>query len=463
MTDEQKKILQLEQELEKLSSQINFYRKQVNELKESVATKPAITPGEENTPVKKKDWQFTAEKPVSSFKPGHSSGLESFIGLKLLHLTGIVVLVIGISIGVKYAVDKELISPTARIIMAYTAGLILFALSIRLKKKFILFSAILFSGAMASLYFTSYAAFVYYQLFPFAVVFILMVIITIFTAYSAIIYDKQEIAILGMIGAYGIPFLISTNSERADLFFAYIILINIGIVFLSYKKIWKAMVRLAMLVSWTLFIGWAIAKYDSNFQTEATIIMLVFYTMFTIASLGFSISKKETLGFIELQLFLLNSILAFAAALLIFTSSVENNTAATITGIACIVFSIQSLIAKVILPKEKLLFKYLAAFALLSLVFYVGMSWDGVTVTMTWLGIAVALFATGIFTKTAWLRLMAILLTGATLLKLIIVDRVNFTTEQKIVSYISIGVLLLLLSFFYQKYRERFSDDAPTP
>ena len=53
----------------------------------------------------------------------------------------------------------------------------------------------------------------------------------------------------------------------------------------------------------------------------------------------------------------------------------------------------------------------------------------------------------------------SILLTGATLLKLIIIDRVNFTTEQKIISYISIGILLLLLSFFYQKYRERFSDE----
>jgi uncharacterized membrane protein len=463
MTDEQKKILQLEQELKRLSSQINFYRKQVNELKESTTPKVSgIEMGEEDIPVKKKDWEFPSNKPVASFKPGTSSGLESFIGLKLLHLTGIVVLVIGISIGVKYAVDQELISPIARIIMAYTAGLVLYFLSVRLKKKFILFSAILFSGAMASLYFTSYAAFVYYQLYPFGVAFVMMVLITIFTAYTAIVYDKQEIAILGMIGAYGIPFLISANSERADLFFAYIILINTGIVFLSYKKLWKAMVRLAMLVSWALFIGWAATRYEFSFQTEATIIMLVLYILFAIASLGFAISKKEPLGFIELQLFLLNNILAFAAALLVFTNFEKDNTPAAITGVACIVFTIQTVIARFVLPNEKLLFKYLAAFSVLSLVFYAGMRWDGLTVTMTWLAIAVALFAAGIFTKMAWLRLMSILLTGATLLKLIIIDRANFTTGQKIISYISIGVLLLLLSFFYQKFRERFSDEEET-
>lgn len=457
MTDDEKKILQLEQELEKLSSQINLYRKQVNELKEKISAQTGNKDKTEyTTPVTNKNWEFP------SYKPGPSSGLESFIGLKLLHLTGIVVLVAGISIGVKYAVDKELISPTSRIILAYAAGIVLFFLSVKLKKGFVLFSAILFSGAMASLYFTTYAAFVYYQLYPFGIAFGIMVLITILTVYSAIVYDKQEIAILGMIGAYGIPFLISINSERADLFFAYIILINTGIVFLSYKKLWKAMVRLAMLVSWALFLGWAVSRYEVAMQMQAVIIMIIFYVLFSIAAVGFTIRKKEPVGFIELQLFLLNSLLAFAAALLIFTALTLDNRSVMITGIACIIFSIQAILAKLFLVKEKLLFKYLAAFAVLSLVFYIGMKWDGVKVTMIWLAIAVVLFAAGIASKMAWLRLMSIPLTGVTLLKLIIIDRANFTTSQKIISYILIGILLLVLSFFYQKFSEKFTDDKVT-
>ena len=459
MTDEQKKIEQLEQELEKLSAQLNNYRKQVSELKDTLGDKQDVKQvDEEYTPVKKKDWEFPSFQPAAS--SSSSGGLESFIGLKLLHLAGIVVLVVGISIGVKYAVDQDLISPLARIALAYAAGIVLYVLSIRLKKKYLLFSAILFSGAMASLYFTSYAAFVYYQLFPFAVVFAIMVIITIFTAYTAIVYDKQEIAILGMIGAYGIPFLISVNSERADLFFAYIILINVGIVFLSYKKLWKGMVRLAMLVSWTLFIGWSVARYDVEMQTQAIVIMVIFYLIFAVASLGFSIKRKELLGFIELQHFLLNSILAYAASLIIFTSFNFNGRSVTVTGVACLIFSLQAILAKYFLSKEKLLFNYLAAFAVLSIVFYAGMKWDGVKVTMIWLAIAIALFAAGIASKMAWLRLMSILLTGVTLLKLIIIDRANFTTGQKIISYISIGIFLLLLSFFYQKFKEKFSDNS---
>ena len=51
--------------------------------------------------------------------------LENFIGLKLIHIIGIIVLVIGLSIGVKYAIDKDLISEGMRIGLAYGAGLIL--------------------------------------------------------------------------------------------------------------------------------------------------------------------------------------------------------------------------------------------------------------------------------------------------------------------------------------------------
>ena len=165
-----------------------------------------------------------------------------------------------------------------------------------------------FNWILASLYFTTYAAFVYYNLFPFGAVFAIMVLITIFTVYTAIRYNKLEIAILGMIGAYGIPFLISANSGRTDLFFAYIILINSGIVFLAYKRVWKAMVRLAMLVSWTLFIGWAFSRYSEALQMQAVVVMIVFYLMFTIASVAFAVSKKELLDMTELQLFLLNNI-----------------------------------------------------------------------------------------------------------------------------------------------------------
>ena len=219
------------------------------------------------------------------------------------------------------------------------------------------------------------------------------------------------------------------------------------------------MVRLAMLISWTLFLGWAFSRYEATMQLEAIIIMSIFYLLFAIASVGFAISKKQTLNFVELQHFLLNNILCFAASLLIFTDSKIDDRSIVVTGTTSIIFAVQALSAKIFLAKEKLMFNYLVAFTVLSLVFYVGMKWDGVSVTTIWLVIAIILFAAGVIGKMSWLRLMSIILTGVTLAKLIIVDRSRFTTEQKIISYIAIGILLLVLSFFYQKFKPTISDN----
>lgn len=396
----------------------------------------------------------TPPKPALSEK----LSLENFIGLRLMHTVGIVVLVVGISIGVKYAVDQQLISETARIALAYLAGAILYFLSARLKKKFELFSAILFSGAMASLYFTTYAAFVYYQLFPFELAFALMLAITLFTAYTALRYNRQEIAILGMTGAYGIPFLISANADNVHLFFSYILLINSGIFFLSFKKNWKSMILLAMLISWTLYIGWAMSRYDNAKDQELVAFgfLAAFYLLFAVASLAFSVWKKQALQILEVQHFIINNVLAVMAALLVYTNNDFDDRSAVVMGVACILFAAETIILRLMLSQEILLFKYLAAMTVISLAAFIGIQWDGLAVTISWIGIAIVLFAAGAWTKMAWLRLLSILLTGVTLVKLITIDRKIFSTGEKIIAFVLIGILLLVLSFFYQKYRQRF-------
>src|SRR5688572_13721138 len=299
MPDDDGKILQLEKELERLSSQLNIYREQLNQLRSTGQinkTKPGQA--EEFTASGKTQWEFPSHtRGGSSRVPPEASaeahgGLEKFIGLRLLHFAGIIALVIGISIGVKYAVDKDLITPATRIILAFMAGIILYFLSVRLRKKFELFSAVLLSGAMATLYFTSYAAFAYYELLHGGIAFALMLCITVFTIWSAIRYNKQEIAILGMIGAYGIPFLISANTGRADLFFTYIILINCGIAFLSFKTSWKTMSGLALFISWVLFIGWDLTTGAEDKRGLGIIVVIVLYLLFAVTTLGFATSKK---------------------------------------------------------------------------------------------------------------------------------------------------------------------------
>src|SRR3982751_6356166 len=107
-----------------------------------------------------------------------------------------------------------------------------------------------------------------------------MVGLTLFTVYKAIVYDREEIAWLGLVGAYGIPFLINRNQDRADLLFLYVSLINIGVVFLCIRKQWKGVGRVAEIVTWVLFLAWASTRYTSEQQNEGFGFLVYFFILF---------------------------------------------------------------------------------------------------------------------------------------------------------------------------------------
>jgi len=389
----------------------------------------------------------------STATPSKNFRFENFIGLRVIHFVGIVLLVIGLSIGVKYVIDRQLISEAMRIALAYAAGIILYLLSWRLKKNYQLFSAILFSGAMASLYFTTYAAFVYYGFFSFAVTFLLMVALTVYTAFESIRYDRQEIAVLGMVGAYGIPFLVSANNGRADLFFSYIIFINAGIVFLSFKKKWKIMGLLALLISWTLFISWGFFKYDAKDFWTSFILMVIFYSLFTVGALAYRLVRSETLTSGQIQQIIINNIALYVSSMFVFGHGEFGSHLASTTASIAVWMIWFAVFSYLFLKTENFLQQSLAMQAVVLIALFIGFYWNGFFVTLLWVAFSVVLFGWGIFSHRSWPRLTAILLMIVTLGKLVIFDSSKFTPIQKIAAYLLIGALLLVLSFFYQRTR----------
>ncbi|HEX2536469.1 MAG TPA: DUF2339 domain-containing protein [Chitinophagaceae bacterium] len=393
-----------------------------------------------------------AERPVRS--------LEQYIGLRLIHLAGIVVLVIGLSIGVKYAIDRNLISEGARIGLAYGAGALLFALAWRLQRPYPSFSAILFSGAMASLYFTSYAAFAYYALFPPLAAFAIMVLLTLFTVFRALYYNRQEIALLGQVGAYAIPFLISTNADNPLVFFLYITIINAGVVYLSLRKEWLLVTRTAQLVTWLLFAGWCVARYTPEDTGIALFFMVLFFLLFSFAVLGPFRKARRPLSINRAYLLLLNNISVYVSSLLLFAGTFAGVDVAAVS-VSCAGFAaLQTALLYYSLPEERFAHQLHGSFTLFLLVIFIAAEWGGITVTLLWLTMAVILFAWGALARSRALRLSSIVLIGITLVKLLVVDSLRFTTIQKIIAYITLGVLMLVVSFFYQRNRMREQDEA---
>jgi uncharacterized membrane protein len=440
-TDE---LQRLQKELEQLSAEVQLQQQKILHLQETIArlsnSEIQSTPILKNTPTQQQKFS-----------------LENFIGLRVINFIGIIVLVIGLSIGVKYAIDRNLISEGMRIILAYVAGLSLYVLSVQLKKKYSLFSSILFSGGMASLYFTTYAAHVYYNMFSFGLAFAIMIILTIYTVYEAIRYNRQEIALLGLVGAYGIPFLISKNADRADLFFLYITLINLGVIYLSVRKSWKTVGIVAQIITWVLFIGWVAMRHDPKFKFITTMFMIFFFFVFLFDALSDKWIQKRSLKIRDAYQLLTNNIALYIAALFQFGFSEKTSSSdlAIITPIISLVIAIQSVLFYIYWKEEIFSTRILSSLALTLFVMFIAFNWDGFTVTFLWLLTAVIVFAWGFRMRSVRARMAAMILIGLTLGKLLVLDSLTFTTVQKVVAYLVLGILLLIVSFFYQKFRQQ--------
>ena len=370
-----------------------------NSENENVQLKRSVT--ESSPPKKYYDLEKSSNKRKSGDKrvPGKNvfnAEIEKFIGENLVSKIGIAVLIIGVGIGTKYAIDNNLISPLVRIILGYLVGLGLAFFAIRLKRKYLNFSAVLFSGAMAIHYFISYAAYNYYHLFHERLAIVLMVLITILTVVLALYYNRQVIAHFGLVGAYIVPFLLKDPFINATILFIYILIINTGILYISTRKKWKSIYYLAGAATWIIFISWfASSGYDNQLGKCLTFLTL-FFMVFYLAFLSYRLLFKESFRVDDVLFLLLNALIFYTIGY-IAIDYVENGHRfiGLFTFTNTIIYGITALLIFRPEVKDKHLFYWTAGLAIVSFTAAVAFQFNDKVTAIIWSVEAAYLFWVG--------------------------------------------------------------------
>ena len=270
----------------------------------------APQPIEANQPYHSRKPDF--EKQVDDwFKPKKSINWERFIGENLFSKIGIGIIIIGVFIGVKYSIEHNLISPAMRLVLGYLVGAGLFVAGAMLKKKYKSFSAVLVSGAMTIFYFVTFIGYSVFNFFPQSLTFILMFLFTAFTVAASLNYNKVVIALIGLVGSYAVPFLLSDNSGRVSILFAYTAIINIGVLIISFYKQWRSLYLSAFVFTWLMLLSLSGNAYKYEDFTPYFIFNLVTFLTFYIAFIFQKIHQEKELKEIDVVLFLSNSLLFF--------------------------------------------------------------------------------------------------------------------------------------------------------
>lgn len=211
--------------------------------------------------------------------------LEAYIGGRLLNRIGALALIIGIAFFLKYAFDQNWISETIRVLIgAILGGGLLYGGWLFFKKEFTVFSQGLIGAGIGTLYLTFYAAYNFYELIPYPIAVLLMAIVTFLALAQALYYNSLAIAILGLLGGFLTPFILTTDMPSAVGLFVYLVFINIAVIVLLIKKdSWRALEISSIVATFCIYIAWSTSAVSrQEFLVTAlflTLIWLMYYSL----------------------------------------------------------------------------------------------------------------------------------------------------------------------------------------
>jgi uncharacterized membrane protein len=242
---------------------------------------------------------------------------EKFFGVKFFAWAGGFILFLAVVFFVKYAFDKNLITPQMQVGVGYLTGLGLMIGSVFLsRQRQVVTIQMLCATGTLILYATTFAAHAYYHFFSSTLSFGLMAMVTISAFYLAVRLNAQVVAVLGLLGGFLTPPLLSTGVDNPVGLFGYIALLDIGLLAVALRQRWHYLTLLAAVATVLMQLGWVEKFYAPAKINIAMTIFLGFAALF-VCALAAANRKQRQSHFLSASALLMPfSALSFAVYLL---------------------------------------------------------------------------------------------------------------------------------------------------
>lgn len=192
----------------------------------------------------------------SSRPPGAGINWEDFLGVKLFAWVGGLALFLALAFFVKYSFDRNLIGPEMRVAIGYLlgAGLVAGGLWLPRERRLVTVHTLCATGVVI-LYTTTFAAHIYYGFLGAMAAFGLMALVTAAAFLLAIHLEAQVVGVLGLLGGFLTPPLLSTGVDNPVGLFGYLALLDLGLLAVVLRQRWCCLALLGALA--TALTQWA--------------------------------------------------------------------------------------------------------------------------------------------------------------------------------------------------------------
>ena len=195
--------------------------------------------------------------------PVWSFDWEQFVGVRLFSAIAGIALVVAAVFFLRYSLDNGWLQPPVRVIIGILAGIgLLVVCELKAARKYPATANALDAAAIATLFSTFFAAHSLWNLIPATLAFVLLSLVTATAVALSIRRESLFIAVLGLLGGFATPALLSTGDNRPIPLFAYLLLLNIGLAWVAYRRGWTILSVLTLVFTTLYQWGW-VAKFLS--------------------------------------------------------------------------------------------------------------------------------------------------------------------------------------------------------
>jgi hypothetical protein len=248
---------------------------------------PAIP--RETPPVRSPHLPPPVPPPPSGKAPGFD--WESLVGVKLFSWIAGVSLLLAAVFFLRYSINQGWLMPPVRMAIGILVGIGLLVLcELKAARKYPVTANAMDASAIAILFSTFFAARVLWNLIGAVPAFLLMILVTAVAVLLSIRRDSIFIALLGLVGGFATPALLSTGENRPISLFTYILLLNAGLAWVAAKKKWPLLTTLSMVFTVLYQWGWVMKFLTASQLPIALGIFLVFPIL---AFIALALGQKE--------------------------------------------------------------------------------------------------------------------------------------------------------------------------
>lgn len=234
--------------------------------------------------------------------------MEYAVASQWLLRIGILILVVGIGFFVRYSIQEGLLNEQARVALTVITGLAMLVSGTRLLgRRYHVLGQGLLGGGLAVLYFAVFAAFNFYRLIESAALaFGLMTLVTVLAGGIAVKFNSILVAVLGILGGYGTPVMLSTGEVNFVGLYGYLLVLGVGVLAMCYWKDWPLVNYLSFFGTYGLYYA-AMRQYEPAYFWDVLPFLMAFFVLFSTMQFLYKIASGLRSNLLDLAALVLNA------------------------------------------------------------------------------------------------------------------------------------------------------------